>query len=357
MILETIHVIDSMFFQIAVFFLTSAIVGYLFFLKFHRFNSHNPPPGIHGILPILIMEDQRPPPVVSCGIYIDEFSEFSIITNQFVADFFVWFLFHPSRIDKGVVENFAIEKAYILSKEKKEVKFSDDKLFVQYKIRARFSSTMFFKDFPFDDHRLYLTIINDNLTPSEMHFEASEQAVRFNPQLNISGWKLINVGVKPGYKEALLDMRNSEIISYPCVTFSFDFKRNGIRQALIVILPMLGMFFISYSSITLNFTETAPKLIVTNISLGSIMGLLAYRFVLETITPKVGYFTLTDHMFFVFLTVSFLVFLLKLYTALGSLSPELIAEINATGVIAIPIALIFLIFIALNGDRIFRGKR
>lgn len=343
--------------QIAIFFLVSAIAGFLIFLRFHRFNNKNPQPAIRPIYPVLHKEEIKGPPLVQCGLYINEFSDFSIITSQFTADVFIWFIFNPSQIDKNIVENFTIEKAEILHKEKREIKFIGNKLFTQYKARVKFTSTLFFNDFPFDDHRLYLTLINDNLSPDELRFQGSEQALRFNPELNLSGWKLINVGVKTGYRSALLDTRNDELISYPCITFSLDFKRKGIRQALIVILPMLGMFFIAYTSLTFNTSILAQKLSIVSISMGSIMGLLAYRFVLENITPKVGYFTLTDHMFFIFLTSSFTVFLFKLYLALSTYSFETNSKLNSISVIVIPVLFLCMFLALFNYKKLSRDKK
>lgn len=304
----------------------------------------------------MLKAETKGPPVVQCGMYVNEFSEFSIITNQFTVDVFVWFVFYPSRIDKDMVEAFTFERGTIVSKEKQEMKFIGERLFTQYKVRVKFTSSLFFRDFPFDDHRIYLTLINDQLSPDEMNFSGSVQTFHFNPELQLSGWDVINANVRAGVKSAVLDRRAHEHIEYPCLTFSLDLKRRGIRQALIIILPMLGMFFIAYISLSFVHIEIMPKINVVNIPLGSIMGLLAYRFVLENITPKVGYFTLTDHMFFIFLTNAFMVFLIKLYIALADYSLETNMLINEVSMVVIPAIFFTFFFVIINYKQSARRK-
>jgi hypothetical protein len=54
--------------------------------------------------------------------------------------------------------------------------------------------------------------------------------------------------------------------------------------------------------------ETAPSVTIT---LGGITGTLAYRYVIEQLSPVTGELMLSDHFFFLLLTSSLLVFLLN----------------------------------------------
>jgi hypothetical protein len=49
-----------------------------------------------------------------------------------------------------------------------------------------------------------------------------------------------------------------------------------------------------------------------SIAAGSVTGILAYRFVIANMSPKVGYFVFSDYLFFLFLTMSTLVFLVNI---------------------------------------------
>ena len=52
---------------------------------------------------------------------------------------------------------------------------------------------------------------------------------------------------------------------------------------------------------------------IMTISAATVPAILAYRFVIETISPKVSYFMLSDHIFSLFLFLSFLVFVTIFY--------------------------------------------
>jgi len=115
------------------------------------------------------------------------------------------------------------------------------------------------------------------------------------------------MGVKTGYTESRLDMYDSsKIISHPKTVFSIDFRRSGIRNSLLILLPLFLIFFLSLFSLAFD----PEKQITTIMSLSTVgvTSLLAYRFVIENMTPKVGYFVFSDQIFILLLAATLLVF-------------------------------------------------
>ena len=51
---------------------------------------------------------------------------------------------------------------------------------------------------------------------------------------------------------------------------------------------------------------------ILSLSTGTLTGLIAYRFVIERVVPNVGYFTLTDHIYNLFLLIIFLIFVVNI---------------------------------------------
>jgi cytochrome c oxidase subunit IV len=83
------------------------------------------------------------------------------------------------------------------------------------------------------------------------------------------------------------------------------------------VLPLLLIFYLSIFAFSIKDIVLAGTLI-----LGSTSGLLAYAFVIQTISPLVGYFMLSDYLFIFVLMSIFIIFLITILYAV----PEHIAS-------------------------------
>ena len=70
------------------------------------------------------------------------------------------------------------------------------------------------------------------------------------------------------------------------------------------------MVFMAFFSFGCNPPQESTRMLT--LAMSSMTGLLAYRFVLQNLTPKAGYFILSDCFFFLLLALVFLVFCLAL---------------------------------------------
>ncbi len=97
---------------------------------------------------------------------------------------------------------------------------------------------------------------------------------------------------------------------HPRVIFALDYTPTGLRQLVSIILPLLLIFSLTIFTFSMD-PEPYYRSILT-LSSGAVTGLIAYKFVIENLSPKVGYFMLGDMLFFLFLTMTFVIFFLIL---------------------------------------------
>ena len=184
------------------------------------------------------------------------------------------------------------------------------KLFVKYDIRVKFTTNLNYEYFPLDNHKVYLVFSNLSLSPNEVIFESSYNRFIVSDKIIISGWISPNRTVKSGYSLSALDKADSTKTIYtPILMFALEYQRMTLRNAFTIFLPLLLLFYITTFCFSLDPEKYFRAIISLNAA--SISSLLAYRFVIENMSPKVGYFMLSDYVFFLFLVSVCLTFVLS----------------------------------------------
>lgn len=292
--------------------LTSCALAFILYNPSTQFNTTDQSPALMPYIPQKMITGAESTVEVHVGMFVMNFPTFDMMNNNFVADVTVWFEFDPSLIPLEIVQKFSFERGTILSKSEPDMKITENKLFVQYSLRVQFTSNLNFKKFPLNDHRLYLTLVNKYVTPRELIFFASRSSFMMAQSANTQDWIPIDRSAQVGYFKEQLDAHDpTKVVEYPGVVFAIDLAKKGIRKIFIILLPMAVLFFISLFTFALD-PKTLGRSILT-ISTGTLSGLIAYRFVIEKIVPDVGYFTFTDHVFNLFLSLIFVIFLINIY--------------------------------------------
>ncbi len=243
---------------------------------------------------------------IRVGLYIDKFQAFDVVNNLFIFTGIIWFQFNPGTISLDTLEKFNFEWATIRDRSKPSVQLIDDKTLVKYNIRVEFMSMLDYTYFPFDDHRLYLVLTNKSVSPREVIFESFQRAFIVKPEAATFGWNQVNHSVKTGYAEAKIDPHDErKTLLYPIAIFSIDYARYGTRYLLGILLPLLLIFYLVMFSFSLG------KRTGIGLATGGITAMLGYRFVIEGLSPSVGYFMISDYIFFFLLIVSCLIFFIN----------------------------------------------
>ncbi len=297
-------------YQVAMLIITSIIVLLLGARAVVLFNPLEPYPEIKSVTPEKIKEWGGDPVVVDVGLYITNWHQFKIVENIFVFDGVIWFEFDPALISLDTIEKFSFEKGEILQKSEPSTKLIDGKLFSEYKIRLRFTSTLSHQLFPLDDHRINITVVNTYVTPSEMIFRSFKSDFATSKKIFIPAWHEIDREVRTGYEEEYIDKFDQrKVIRYPVSVFMLDFTRSGSRLIILIFLPLFLIFFISL--FWFSFEPENGRAILT-LATSAVTSLIVYRFVIQGMSPKVGYFLLSDHIFTFFLALAFISFVFAL---------------------------------------------
>ena len=295
--------------QIICLIITSLLTIIMAYYAMIDFRDIEPSPELHPITPQKLAEWVGEPTVVKTGLHIINFPEFDMVHNDFLMDGIIWFEFDPALVSLETIGKFSFEKGDIKIKSEPDTKLIDTKLFAEYKIRIHFSSNLSYQFFPLDDHRIYISLINSYVSPSEIIFEAEKSGFSLSEEIYLGEWKQIDYGLRTGYSEALLEKHDvRKMVRNPKVVFSIDFSRTGIRQGFLILLPLFLIFFIGLFS--LGFDPKTHAREVLTLPSGSITSMIAYRFVIQRMSPQLGYFILSDHVFTLFLIFAFLEFII-----------------------------------------------
>jgi hypothetical protein len=293
--------------QIAVLVFTSLLTGYFAYRQIEVFTPLESPPLLYDITPKKLRVWNAEPVEVKVGMQVINFSDFNLVDNEFLVDVIVWFEFDPSLVSLDSIGDFYFDKGEVKKKSAAKTKIVDGKFFAEYEVRFGFSSNVTHQLFPLDDHRIYMTLINNSVSPSELVFDASPSGFTISDSIFIRGWNVVSTGVNSGYEEWELDKHDKRrIVRHSKVVFSMDFKRSGTRFIFLILLPIFLIFFIGLFSFAFNPADSNERGNIMNLASASLASLLAYRFVINNMAPSgVGYFMLSDHIFNLFLTLSF----------------------------------------------------
>lgn len=292
--------------QVILLAFTGIILSFLFSRPIVRFYSKDMVPPISVLTPKQAANFGGPPSTVSVGLYIRDFPEFDVISKQFVADLKIWFKFDPKLISLDGIGKFVFDKAKILSNSGPTTKIDGKDVIAQYDVRVDFQVPLNYENFPIDDHKISFSLTNYSFSPSEVIFESSRHFFEVSQEAVAYGWRLVDRHVKTGYHEGVLDLRGKANYSYhPRVIFSLDYARVGVRRIISIIIPLLLVFFISL--FTLCMLSGIP------ISVATITGIIAHRFIIENMSPKTGYFMISDYVFIVLLLACSIIFIVNIF--------------------------------------------
>ncbi|MFC1842345.1 hypothetical protein ACFLYU_01675 [Candidatus Dependentiae bacterium] len=301
--------------QLSLFFGFIIIVFILLYKPLVNFKSNESYPDITPLTPSKITALKGSPVPVEVGIYIKDMPNFDIIRGNFLFDLTIWFKFDNRLVSLERISKFKFDKATIIEKSRPHIKIEKDKIIARYDVKINLDTTLNYKDFPLDDHRLSISLTNYQFTPSDVIFESSMLDFVINPKIQTTGWKRIAKEVATGFLEDKTYYgKKANIIHHPRIIFSLYFAKIGIRHIMTVLLPLLMIFFIAI--ITLTFDPFGPKRSnITPISVAAVTAIIAHRFIIDHMAPKTGYFMISDLFFFLFLLGCIVIFIINLFSA------------------------------------------
>lgn len=250
----------------------------------------------------------KPENTVTVGLYVDHFEALNMIANRCIVSGILWFIAPQNAEFAAIIEQCTFQRAQVLEKIALTNKPLDAQHnLITYSVRVEFSNILDYTYFPLDDHRLYLVLVNQATTADKLTLQATPTSFALNKDISFSGWELKNQKVTSGTIPAPLDSTDMRTLQvYPAVLFSFDFARAGLRYVITIFFPLLLIFYLIVFALSMN-SEASLVLAIAGVT-----ALVSFRFVIESISPLVGYFMLSDYIFFLFLIATFFVFIITI---------------------------------------------
>lgn len=241
---------------------------------------------------------------VATGMFIRNFPYFNMIENKFTIDMVVWFSFDPTQITLDTIGKFAFENGKILDKSPADIKIIGGKTFAKYDVIVEVKSDLNYNKFPLEDHKLGIILTNNFVTPYEVLFEVLVTDFVVATNIFVPDWQIRKLDTNFGIDENILNqVDKTKKIAYPKATFTIDFEKTGIRKVFIIFAPIFIIFFLSFFAFFLVISDTFGR---ATLSVSALTALLGYRFVIEGMMPKVGYFTTTDQIYIILLAFAFI---------------------------------------------------
>lgn len=280
-------------------------------ISIKKIEFHEVEPSIQSYEPEEGRKFGDTPPSVEVGIFVRSMPKFDIDNGQFSLIGSIWFYYYPSQISLEDIKKFKIDRGEILQKSEPKSKKVKEKILTVFDVNISFSSELNYRYFPFADHRVFLVVKFPQSTAQEMLLVSGKSNIIFDEDLFPGGWKLVDYATRYGFYSEYLDKNeNKKFLANPQIYFSFNFKKPGFRKILIIIIPAFILFLLAMISLLIQNRESNQ--VSVNLSLAAISGLLVHRFVIENLSPKVGYFIMSDWLYTMFITMSFFSFILNI---------------------------------------------
>jgi hypothetical protein len=291
--------------------ITTGIILYLVVAEIQKFCSLDQKPNIFTVTPESMARFSSTPAKVELGMTITDFPEFSVTENKFKFTGVIWFSFDPALISLETIEKFSFLRGEIEYKSEPTVTLQGDRLIASYAVRVLFKTNLYYGFFPFEDHALHLVVVNTAVNPGEVIFQSSQNNLVVTNDVYVSGYDYRDHKVTAGYTTIPLGQEElaSRPITFPAVLFEMDFFHDSARYIISVLLPLLIVFLIDMFSFCLD--QRMDHAALVQLSTQNMVALVAYRFVIEGLSPKVGYPMLADYIFFLFLFNSFVTFVVN----------------------------------------------
>ena len=153
-----------------------------------------------------------------------------------------------------------------------------------------------------------INLVNRFVPPSELVYKSNSFFFTMSPDIDFAGWSMARKDVITGYSESLLEEDNrTKTILIPQTMFIVDFHRRGFRNISLLVFPLFLIFI--FGLLSLSFDPAENPTAISALATGAIASTLSFRFVMESLTPKVGYFVFSDQLFLALLLISILEFI------------------------------------------------
>lgn len=276
-------------FQVIAFITVIGILTLLFYPRFVSFRAYDSRPVFFH----WPEKERTSESVLKMGLHIYNFSEFDTIRNSFNLSGILWFDIDPKIMNIADLRKFQMINGDVLEfSEERQIPHGSN-ILVYFNVRMRFKASLDYSCFPMEDHRIFFGLSNDAI-PYTTKFITTEKDITFSPDFYLPGWSVIKRNVEAGYTTINLEVDEEQYsLKQSCVIFSLDCERVDPCDIVTMLLSLMLILLIVVGTFSSSLVEHRLSIISA-----SIIALISYRFVVETLSPPhVRYFMISDYLF------------------------------------------------------------
>lgn len=289
-------------FQLVIFTVATIILGALFYHPIYDFKSYEKTPALE---PLTTLTSSPTP--INVGLHIRTFSKSDIIKNDFAFEGTLWFAFDANKVSLDTIKKFNFDQGEVTECSEPLLTTHNNLTVAEFAVRVTFKTNLDYRAYPLDDHILYLTLGNQAISADNAVFIMDNKNFTSSSDAHIPSCVINNHCINAGYITSSMYLDNEKItLKTPRIIFSIACNRIDTRHFSNVFLPLLLIFFLSLFALSFDFNEHTTT--IPSIAAAGVPALIAYRFVIEAMSPDVSYFMFSDYLFFLFLFLVFMIF-------------------------------------------------
>lgn len=258
---------------------------------------------------------QAAPSMVTVGSYVKSVRDLDFRANRYVVDFFVWFRWRESEALKDFkpLESFELVNGQIEDKSSVVEKVVNGEHYASARIVATINESWDLERYPFDRHRLHVSIEDSKLGAEDLSFVADQTNSRLGDELTVAGWipslfdtKVSTMTYHTNYGDTTLSAdARSEFSRF---TFAMDLNRQTFGSAVKLLSTVLLATAVAFVAFLVKPSDLDARF---GMGVGSLFAVAASAFVASSSVPDSGVMTLADHMHMVALAFIFVSLLIS----------------------------------------------
>ena len=222
--------------------------------------------------------EARPPIKVKVGIYLLNVGKLDIGAGTYGMDFYISF---------RCSEDCQPGNFEILNGRASIEKNDDEPRFKVFRVRADLVAQLDLRAFPFDAHRLVISLEDKVLQDNRLVYEPDMQMTGVHPSAVVVGWSLDRQW------QVLIDRDSYEVYgqSYSRATFSIGAQRPKLSAFLKNLTPALIITLSGFLALLMGADKATSRLTLTT---SALVGSVLFHINMTSSMPPIGYLTFGD---------------------------------------------------------------
>lgn len=233
------------------------------------------------------------PDTVRVGTYIVSIHDISFHDMEYVARFWIWFVYDNPSLD--FTKQMDITNAKDVEISTVVMDTVNGKFWVQMRLKCTMKENWEVANFPFDKQHLKIVVEDNALDTRDLVFVADTVASRFDNVGALSGWKVDEFKVAASEANYKTSFGNPEPghdnQTFSKFTIEMDIERQATGLFLKIFVGMYFAFLIAVVSFLTETNEVEPRF---GLPVGGLFAAVGNKYIIDSLLPESSRFSLVD---------------------------------------------------------------